>query len=306
LFWISSTRDTLVLGSRLSTSSNIIFRLSQAVAFVVFVASLSRCICLRRAVVLFCLVVLIQYLPTSGRCFVWSLQCLVVWIQYLPSSGSHFKVLFGWRMVEELPFDEMSVGALWTFVGVSRLANAQTPGPKAGTVRELVQPEGMSSTPCRCQEQEVSTNHLAFRPRRFVISPFGLVAFFLVLSCRYVFASITLSSPSSPSPSRQITCPAHPSHTRIPLHTRGARKGGRAGDLRHEDVPGGGKRIGSGANAPDAGFAKEVRGVPGSWKDWKLEGMEGHRCGDALGLEDLGIVSLKLRKSGNFFFVLID
>jgi hypothetical protein len=40
----------------------------------------------------------------------------------------------------------------------------------------------------------------------------------------------------------------------------------------------------------------------GSWKDWKLEGTEGHRCGDALGPEDLGIVSLKLRKSGNFFF----
>jgi hypothetical protein len=44
----------------------------------------------------------------------------------------------------------------------------------------------------------------------------------------------------------------------------------------------------------------------GSWKDWKLEGMEGHRRGDALGPEDLGIVSPKLRKSGNFFFVLID
>jgi hypothetical protein len=81
---------------------------------------------------------------------------------------------------------------------------------------------------------------------------------------------------------------------------------GEGRDLRHEDRPGGWERRGSGANAPDAGFAKEVCGVPGSWQNWKLKGIERHRCGDALGLEDLGIVSPKLRKSGNFFFVLID
>jgi hypothetical protein len=45
-------------------------------------------------------------------------------------------------------------------------------------------------------------------------------------------------------------------------------------------------------------------------RDWKLEGMEGHRSGDALGPEDLGIVSRsesrRCRKSGSFFFFSFD
>ena len=75
---------------------------------------------------------------------------------------------------------------------------------------------------------------------------------------------------------------------------------GREGvDLRHEDVPGGGKRIGSGANAPnDAGFAKEV--LDQSFA--KLERMEGHRSSHALGLVDLGIVPEAVEKVETFFF----
>jgi hypothetical protein len=56
-------------------------------------------------------------------------------------------------------------------------------------------------------------------------------------------------------------------------------------------VPGGGKRIVNGANAPDdAGFAKEVL----EWSyGWKGKERKPETEGPPLGLEDLGIV-LKL------------
>jgi hypothetical protein len=44
LFWISSTRDMLALGSRLSASSNVIFCLRQAVAFAVLSRFGFRCL----------------------------------------------------------------------------------------------------------------------------------------------------------------------------------------------------------------------------------------------------------------------
>jgi hypothetical protein len=104
-------------------------------------------VCLRQAVVLsrcfsvslfgfsICHTCVLFYLIVClGRAVV--LFCLVVWIQYLPLSGRHFKVSFGlensWRLVGELPFGEMLVGALWTFVRVSQLGNAQTPAPRRG------------------------------------------------------------------------------------------------------------------------------------------------------------------------------
>jgi hypothetical protein len=72
-------------------------------------------------------------------------------------------------------------------------------------------------------------------------------------------------------------------------------------------VPGGGKRIGAGANAPDdAGFAKEVldRSFSKLERNGSLQGMKGHRNGHALGLVDLGIVPEATEKVETFFFFL--
>jgi hypothetical protein len=75
--------------------------------------------------------------------------------------------------------------------------------------------------------------------------------------------------------------------------------GGGEGDFRHGDVPAEGKRIGSGANAPTMLDLrrKPSTGVPVSWK-----GMEGHRSGHALCLEDLGIVPEEAAEKVETFF----
>ena len=67
---------------------------------------------------------------------------------------------------------------------------------------------------------------------------------------------------------RPFVPPTHP--TRIPTTpSRGGRKGGRGeGDLRHEDVPGGGRRIGQEPMLPTMLDLqrKSSTGVPVSWK----------------------------------------
>jgi hypothetical protein len=77
------------------------------------------------------------------------------------------------------------------------------------------------------------------------------------------------------------------------------------GDLRHGDVPGGGRRIEGPRKAPDDELSRKRKevldqssgaGRSGSWK-----GMEGHRSGHALASRT-GIVPEAAGKSGNFFF----
>jgi len=140
-----------------------------------------------------------------------------------------------------------------------------------------------------------TSSNIVFCLRRALssVSLFGFSVFAFVrlsfcrLVCRYFFAPIPSSSPS---PCRQ---PGHMSHPPIPwkLHKSPSDRGGTGGERRGwtygmRTCLGGGKRIGSGANAlNDAGFAKEVLDQSfgklernGSWKEWRGTGIYGSRA----------------------------
>jgi hypothetical protein len=171
----------------------------------------------------------------------------------------------------------------------------------------------------RCLDSVLPSSGRRFVPSRFV-SSFCLVA--SVSRCldsvlpssgrRFaptgpsdlVFAVITILLPGSHRHLCRLChlCrPTHPPHTT----TIPQRGGGGEGDFRHGDVPGGGKRIGSGANAPTMLDLrrKPSTGVPVSWK-----GMEAGKEWRGIGADTpcasrtLASSPKKLRKKWKLFF----
>ena len=91
----------------------------------------------------------------------------------------------------------------------------------------------------------------------------------------------------------RVRCPTHPPHGKPHENPHQTEEGGRGGALRHGDVPGGGRSIG-GERSEFSRRCWSRRGSPWpeftSWKGMEAWETEGHRSGDALGPEDLGIV----------------
>jgi hypothetical protein len=156
------------------------------------------------------------------------------------------------------------------------------------------------------------SGHLAFLPCRTLCFAFVRPSFCLV------FDLIVLDSVLPPSGcpfavSLLYVPPTHPTENlhvnphrkpRVNPHDnlkRRERRGSGGGTYGTRTCLGGEEDREWGECPDDAGFAKEVCGIPEAGRKWKLERMEGHRCIDTLGPEDLGIVP-KLRKKWETFF----